>query len=144
MTLRSEQILRLVYMKHDFGIEGKLTRLKAIRYTLIFVLIEKIIQHAFVTIAFYLDIAEIRASVAIPYELLMISGFFVDIFFVLSLWAVLKNKHWATTLSIALALVDVIGEFIAQGTVMIVCNVSFIVALVLLLLSLRYRQLNPR
>jgi len=47
-------------------------------------------------------------------------------------------------LIIALALLDIIGEFAAQGKIGIMINVSFIVAIILLILSLMYRRQQKR
>jgi len=44
----------------------------------------------------------------------------------------------------ALALVDILGEFIAQGTALITVTVSFVVSIVLLLLSALYREGRSR
>jgi hypothetical protein len=41
---------------------------------------------------------------------------------------------------IALALFDIIGEFVAQGKLDIMITVSFIVAIILLILASIYRQ----
>jgi hypothetical protein len=52
----------------------------------------------------------------------------------------LKWKTWALNLIVALALFDIIGEFIAQGRIGITLNVSFIIAVTLLITTLVYRQ----
>lgn len=115
---------------------------KHIRYALIVLVIEKIIQHSVVTLAFLFDVGNIRTEVAVRYEVLMVSGFIVGILFALSLWGMLRDSPWAISLITALALFDFIGEFVAQGKLLLpTITVSFVVALVLLVLSLRYRQL---
>jgi hypothetical protein len=43
-------------------------------------------------------------------------------------------------LLIGLALFDIIGEFVAQGVISIVITVSFLVATLLLILTLVYRR----
>jgi hypothetical protein len=52
----------------------------------------------------------------------------------------LTQQNWASNLVIALALFDMIGEFIAQGRIDIVITVSFLVATILLILALLYRR----
>jgi hypothetical protein len=74
----------------------------------------------------------------------MIAGAGVAILFMLSLWGLLTNKWWAINLLIGLALFDIFGEFIAQGRIDIAIPVSFVVAVVILILALVYRRQNLR
>lgn len=111
-----------------------------VKYLLIALIFEKIIQHIFVTSAFYFNWANIGSTVAVSPRILMILGVPLAFFFMLSLWGIITQKKWTTTLIIALALFDMIGEFVAQGKIGIMINVSFIVATILLILSLFYRQ----
>jgi len=111
-----------------------------LKYVLIALLIEKIIQHVAVTLALYLDWGDIRSTVAVDPRLLMVSGAVVATLFVISLWGMLAQKSWAINLVIALAIFDMLGEMIAQGRVFIVLNVSFIVATLLLILALIFRR----
>jgi hypothetical protein len=120
------------------------TRRSWIWYVLIILIVEKIIQHLFVTIAFYSDIGDIRSTVAVDADLLMITGAMVAILFMLSLWGVFARKNWAINLVIALALFDIIGEFIAQGKIDIMITVSFIVAIILLVLAFVYPRQGQR
>ena len=113
-------------------------------YVLAILNIEKIIQHIFVTYAFWQDIDGIRSQVAVSPDLLMIAGAGVAILFMLSLWGMLTDKRWAINLLIGLALFDIIGEFIAQGRIDIAIPVSFVVAVVILILALVYRRRNHR
>jgi len=106
--------------------------------------IEKIIQHIFLTYAFLQDIDGIRSQVAVSPDLLMIAGTGIAILFTLSLWGLFTNKFWAINLLIGLALFDIIGEFIAQGRIDIAIPVSFVVAVVILILALVYRRQNHR
>lgn len=101
---------------------------------------EKSIQHIFVTAAFYFNWKNIGSTVAVDPEILMILGAVIAIFFILSLWGIMAQKRWAINLITALALFDIIGEFVAQGKIDIMINVSFIVAAILLVLSLFYRR----
>jgi hypothetical protein len=113
-------------------------------YALVILNIEKIIQHVFVTYAFWQDIGGIRSQVVVPPDALMIAGAGVAILFTLSLWGLLKNKLWSINLLIGLALFDIAGEFIAQGRIDIVIPVSFVVAVGILILALFYRRQNQR
>jgi hypothetical protein len=116
------------------------TKSRWVYYLLILLVIEKIIQHTFVTLAFYFNWADITSTVAVSPTILMILGALVGVLFALSLWGMIRKKTWAVNLVIALALFDIIGEFVAQGEVCILINVSFIVATLLLILALSYRR----
>jgi hypothetical protein len=70
----------------------------------------------------------------------MILGVVVTVLFALSLWGLITQQKWAVNLVIALALFDIIGEFVAQGTIIITITVSFLVATILLILALVYRR----
>lgn len=98
--------------------------------------VEKIVQHLFVTWAFYVDFDAIRASVVVSPDALMVAGAFVAVLFALAFWARLHQAPWATRLIFALALFDFIGEFVAQGRVAIMINVSVLVASALMVLTL--------
>jgi hypothetical protein len=113
-------------------------------YVLVILNIEKIIQHIFVTYAFWKDIGGIRSQVVVPPDALMIAGAGVAILFMLSLWGMLTDKRWAINLLIGLALFDIIGEFIAQGRIDIAIPVSFVVAVLILIFALIYRRQNQR
>ncbi len=104
--------------------------------------IEKIIQHLFVTYAFWRDIGGIRSQVAVPPDVFMIAGAGIAVLFMISLWGMFTNKWWTINLLIGLALFDIIGEFIAQGRIDIDIPISFIVAVAILILALVYRQQN--
>jgi hypothetical protein len=52
----------------------------------------------------------------------------------------IKRKRWAIDLVIGLAFFDIIGEFVAQGTIVILITVSFLVATLLLILAFLYRR----
>ncbi len=110
-----------------------------LRYTLLVLLAEKVTQHVFVTLAFYFDWGGIRATVAVSPTALMFAGAVLAVLFALALWAALRRRAWAIKLVAALALCDIIGEFVAQGTLFIVITVSFIVAIALLVLVLLAR-----
>ena len=109
-------------------------------YALLVLIAEKIIQHIFVTLAFYFNWGDIANTVAVSPTLLMVGGAFVVISFILSLWGTVRKKTWAINLVVALALFDMVGEFVAQGKIDIVVTVSFIVAALLLILAQIYRR----
>jgi hypothetical protein len=110
-------------------------------YTLLILLIvEKIIQHIFVTLAFYFNWNEIASTVVVSPVTLMILGAWVDALFIVGLWGMLRKRSWAIKLVLALALFDILGEFVAQGRLDIVITVSFVVAVMLLILAVRYQR----
>jgi hypothetical protein len=111
-----------------------------VRYLLIALILEKIVQHIVVTLAFYFNWADITSTVVVNPSLLMILGAVVAVLFILSLWGMITRQTWAINLVIALALFDIVGEFVAQGTIIIAITVSFVVATILLVLALLYRR----
>jgi hypothetical protein len=115
-------------------------RLHVIRIVIIILVGEKIIQHTLVTIAFYFNWMDIRSTVAVPADILMILGAVVTVLYTLCFWAIMTQKRWSNVLLIGLALFDIVGEFIAQGRLDITINVSILVAFSLLILALFYRK----
>jgi hypothetical protein len=113
-------------------------------YVLVILNIEKIIQHIFVTYAFWQDIGGIRSQVEVSPDILMAAGACIAFLFIISLWGLLTNKLWSINLLIGLALFDIAGEFIAQGRIDIAIPVSFVVAVGILILALFYRRQNQR
>jgi hypothetical protein len=81
-------------------------------YLIALLTLEKIVQHVVVTLCFLFDFGGIRATVAV----------------------------WSISLVAGLAVFDIVGEFIAQGTIFITIMVSFVVAIVLLVLCYRTRS----
>ncbi len=110
-----------------------------LRITLFLLCVEKVIQHVVVTFAFAVDWGGIRASVAFPYEILMVAGAVLASLFALAAWWVMRRDSWARGLIIALALTDIVGEFAAQSRVAITITVSLLVAVALLIAALLYR-----
>jgi len=100
---------------------------------LIVLSVEKFIQHMFVSYAFAVDLAGIRATVAVDYRLLLVSGFIVGWLFLFNIPFLWRQVRGAFYLLFGLAMFDIVGEFIAQGTLFIDLMVSFLVALVILL-----------
>jgi hypothetical protein len=107
---------------------------------IIVLVVEKIIQHTLVTLAFCFNWKDILLTVAVNPDVLMVLGALATLLFVLSLWGLLTGRRWATVLLIGLAVFDIFGEFIAQGTIIITINVSFLVAIALLIMVLVYRR----
>ena len=98
---------------------------------------EKLVQHVFVSWAFAADRFDLREQVAPPYEWLLVSGALVAFLFGVAVVGLWQRERWALPLLTALAVFDVIGEFIGQGTFAIEIVVSFLVAILILILSLR-------
>lgn len=115
-----------------------------VRYLLLGLLAEKIVQHLVVTLAFAFNWAEIRSTVVVNPNLLMILGAMVALLFAFSLWHMLRRAKGVINLVLALALFDIVGEFVAQGTIRIAMTVSFLVATLLLILALFERRQELR
>lgn len=115
-----------------------------IRVVLVLLVIEKVIQHLAVTVALIVDLGGIRATLALDYRFFLVAGAFEVLLFAFGGWGVLRKQSWARWLLLVLALVDIIGEFVAQGTLMITINVSIVVAVILLVVSLLYRPMRSR
>ena len=107
---------------------------------LVLLTIEKIVQHIFVTLAFYYNWGDIVSSVVVSPRTLMFAGAIIAALFIISLWGLLKKRAWTVNLLIALAAFDLLGEFVAQGRLAISVPVSFLMAAILLTLSLIYRR----
>ena len=111
-----------------------------VKLALIVLVLEKIIQHVFVTLSFYFNWGGIRGTVAVSPDVLMVLGAMVAVLFAAALLGLLKEAKWAAWLVMGLALFDIFGEFAAQGRLDIVITVSFLVAIALLVLALIYRR----
>jgi hypothetical protein len=119
-------------------------RPRLLRYLLIALVIEKLVQHLVVTLAFYFNWGAIGATVVVDPSLLMALGALLLGLFALALWGLVQHRPWATDLVIGLSLFDIVGEFVAQGKIGITITVSFLVATILLLLALGYRRQTRR
>ena len=115
-----------------------------LRYLLIALVCEKIIQHTFVTLAFYFNWQNIDSTVAVNPTLLMIAGAILAVLFVFSLWELISKRKWSLILIGVLALCDIFGEFIVQGRIYIDITVSFLVAVILLFVAAEYRRIYQR
>ena len=109
-------------------------------YALLALIVEKIIQHTVVSLAFYFNWRNIVSTVAVNPRVLMVAGAIVAVLFIVSLWGMVRRKAWALGLTMALALFDLTGEFVAQGKIAITLTVSFVVAAALLVLVLVCRR----
>lgn len=110
------------------------------RVVLVLLAVEKVIQHVAVTVALFFDVRNSRTGLTLDFRFFLVAGAVEALLFALGGWGVLSAKPWAKRLLLVLALMDIIGEFVAQGTLLITINVSFLVAVALLGLSLAYRQ----
>jgi hypothetical protein len=119
---------------------GKRGGSRWLRVAMLLLVAEKVIQHVAVTTAFVFDIGHIRGSMALDYRFFLVSGAVIAVLFALAGWGLLTQRPWAKALTVALALVDIGGEFLAQGTLLITLNVSVLVATALLILALAYRE----
>jgi hypothetical protein len=111
-----------------------------IYYGLLLLTVEKILQHIVVTLAFYFNWQDIGSTVVVSPTILMISGALIAILFMVSLWGLLKKQTWAINLLTALAIFDLLGEFVAQGRIDITMTISFLAAALLLIFCLVYRR----
>ncbi len=109
----------------------------ASEWVLLALCVEKVLQHAFITWAFVTDRFDLREQVAPPYEWLLVSGGAVAILFAIAFVGLWQRERWALPLLTGLAVFDIVGEFVGQGTLAIEIVVSFLVAILILLLSLR-------
>lgn len=108
---------------------------------LVILSLEKFVQHMTVTYAFWKNLSGIQESVSFDYRFFMISGFLVGILFLANIPFLIQRKRFSFRLLLFLALFDFIGEFVAQGPHMLDITVSFLVALlILLILILNKRQ----
>jgi len=103
---------------------------------MILLLAEKIVQHVFVTLAFWFNWQDIASTVVVNATILIVLGALAAVLYALALWGALRDKKWASLLAAGMTLFDIVGEFAAQGTLAIQLNVSFLVATLLLILAL--------
>jgi hypothetical protein len=126
-------------MREPTSATGTVRERAWLRFALLALLVEKVIQHIAVTVAFASDWDGLRASVALPYQVFMVMGAALVPVFALAAWWLYRRDRWARGLIIALALTDIVGEFVAQGGIAITITVSLLVAVALLALALVYR-----
>jgi len=76
----------------------------------------------------------------VDHRFLMISGFIVGLLFLVNIPFLLQRKRSSFSILLILALFDFIGEFIAQGTLIINITLSFLVASIILLILIIERK----
>ena len=84
-----------------------------IYFMLIVLVVEKVIQHIVVTLAFYFNWGEIASTVVVSPAVLMVLGAVVAVLFAIALWSLIAKRAWSIQLVVALALFDTVGEFVA-------------------------------
>ncbi|MCK4727193.1 MAG: hypothetical protein KAT29_15375, partial [Anaerolineales bacterium] len=70
---------------------------------------------------------------------LLVSGFIVGWLFLINISFLWRQVRGAFYLLFGLAMFDIVGEFVAQGTLFIDMMLSFMVALAIVLILLAYR-----
>ena len=133
-------------MEDDAGNQRTTRRQRTswIRYLLVALVAGKIVQHVVVTLAFRFNWGNIRSTVAVDPGILMVLGGIVAVLYALSLWGLIAQRLGALTLVVALALFDIFGEFVAQGTTNITVTVSFLAAIALLILAFVHQRQEHR
>jgi hypothetical protein len=107
-------------------------------------LLEKAAQHAIVTRALAADLWGIRDNLAVDHRWLIAIGGPAGILYAAALIGHVLQRRWGLWLGAGLAGLDIGGEFLAQGTLFITVNVSFVAAIALLALSVRGLHLSER
>lgn len=104
--------------------------------------LEKFVQHMVVTYALVANVAGIRDTLAVDAGFLAVSGLVVGLLFAVAGVALAQGRRWAAGGLLALALFDVVGEFVAQGTFEVRITLSLVAAAaIVLLLALGRRGL---
>ncbi len=109
-------------------------------YLLLILSLEKIIQYVVVSLSLFYDYGGVRSTIAVDYRALLVSGAVIAFLFGVAFLALIQEKRWGVHLLILLAAFDIVGEFVAQGTLLVTINISIIVASVTLLLC--YNELR--
>ena len=102
------------------------------RTFLVILLLEKIVQHVVVSLAFIFNIGNLRFNVAVDYNILLVVGVIIGLLYLAALISVLKAWSLNRVLVAIPALMDIVGEFVAQGRLDIVVTVSYVVAFLIL------------
>ncbi len=103
-------------------------------YLLIILSAEKLVQHTVVSLSLFYDLGGVRSTLAIDYRVLLVSGIVVAVLFAVASFLLAWRNRWGPRLTAVLAVFDIVGEFVAQGTVLVLVNVSMVVAVALLVL----------
>ena len=99
-------------------------------------LAEKVVQHIVVTGAFATDQATFRDDAPFDHRWFLVTGGVAAALFVLALYGHLHRRRGTLQLMVALALFDIVGEFVYQGSPNIVITISLLVATAILLLAI--------
>jgi hypothetical protein len=94
--------------------------------------VEKVLQHVVVTGALLADVGGMRDAVAVDHRWLVVVGGAVGVGYLFASAGLVRRARWSVPALTALALVDIVGEFVAQGTFAIQITLSFVVALLVL------------
>jgi uncharacterized membrane protein len=98
-------------------------------------LLEKVVQHAFVTGAFAMDAASLRADAPFDYRWFLVSGGLAGVLFAAAFVGQVRGERRSLWLAAGLAVFDIVGEFVYQGGLSIVITVSLIAAVAVLVLA---------
>ncbi len=109
----------------------------SLHYLLELLVAEKVVQHTVVTAAFAFDLFGLRNEVSLDYWVFMVSGGIVAVLFLLAFLGLVQRRRWGAGTALGLGVFDVVGEFIAQGTLFITVTLSFVVALCVIALGWR-------
>jgi uncharacterized membrane protein (UPF0136 family) len=107
---------------------------------LMFLSLEKFVQHMVVTYAFMMDLGGIRQFVTYDYRIFMFTGFVIGVLFLLSFVLMARRATFGLNLLFVLALFDFVTEFIAQGTLNIVVTVSILAASAIIIVYLMTKK----
>lgn len=107
---------------------------------LLFLCFEKVVQHLFVTYAFFKNISSIRSDMAFDYRYFMYVGLIIALLFAVAFYGLLKQEIWGHKLAFTMGWVDFFGEFVGQGGALNFIPLSFIVAIIIIILSYRYNK----
>lgn len=113
---------------------------KLIQIILIFLLVEKIIQHALTAIAFLFEIPGIGAPdigtrFDLSHPVMGVSNAVLVILFIGAIWGFAADKRWSRTLIFLLAAFDIAAEFVFHGFFFITFSVLGATILIILLLK---------
>lgn len=110
---------------------------------LVLLCVEKVAQHAVVTWALVTNRFGLRESLAVRYEVVAVAGGVIGVLYVVALGGLYAQWGAVPKLLTALALADIVGEFVVQGTLLITVTLSFVVA-ILVMTTTRVRYRAPR
>lgn len=110
------------------------------RGALLLLALEKFVQHMVVTYGLVTDVSGVRSRVAADPRWLAGAGFVVGVLFLACAVGMLRARRWSAYGLLALALFDVAGEYVAQGTLAVQITLSFVVAWLIVLVVVAGRR----